>query len=227
MESLDGANFSKVFTIEDFLGRALKSEEKRKKSTPEKLHVKGPMQIPIPRPAVSIVGSRKASPQGIENAKRIAKELVKQGVVIISGLAEGIDTAAHKSAIDNGGKTIAVLGTPLNKVYPKKNSWLQEEIMRNHLAISQFPEGHITFPNDFVARNMTMALISDATIIVEATETSGSRHQGWETIRLRKPLFIWESILRNPKSDEYKEMLSYREFVRELSDPSQVLEVLR
>src|SRR5215210_8650345 len=117
MEPLDGANFSIIPTTE-LLGRPLNDVER--KYAHDKLYVRGAMQIPIPRPAVSVVGSRKASPGGLETARRIAKKLVEHGVIIISGLAEGIDTAAHESAIDNGGKTIAVLGTPLNKFYPKK-----------------------------------------------------------------------------------------------------------
>jgi DNA processing protein len=218
IEPLDGANFS-VLTTEELLGRPLNDAEH--KYAPKELYVKGPMQLPLQRPMVSIVGSRKASREGLEAARTITKKLVEKEVVIISGLAEGIDTSTHQSAIDNGGKTIAVLGTPLNKVYPQKNSRLQEEIMRNHLAVSQFSIMHRTLPKDFVSRNRTMALISDATIIVEATDTSGSLHQGWEAIRLGRSLFIWESILHNPKLTWYKEMLKYD--AMKLSDPTEVL----
>ncbi len=217
----DEANFSVVST-KDLLGRPLNDVES--KYAHEKLYVKGPMQIPIPRPAVSIVGSRKATSEGLETARTIAKKLVKHGVVIVSGLAEGIDTAAHRSAIENGGKTIAVIGTPLNKVYPQQNRALQEDIVRNHLVISQFPMGHRTSPKDFVFRNRTMAIISDATIIVEASDTSGSRHQGWEALRIGRSLFIWKSIVSNPKLSWYKEMLDYG--AMKLSDPAEVLEVL-
>jgi DNA processing protein len=227
MEPLDGAgtaNPFKVLTPRELLGRPLNDIES--KNAPEKLYVNGAIQamIPIPRPAVSIAGSRKASPQGLETARRIAKTLVEEEVVIISGLAEGIDTAAHEYAIAAGGKTIAVLGTPLNKVYPQKNRALQEEIMRSHLAISQFHIGHPTVPKDFVLRNKTMAIISDATIIVEATDTSGSRHQAWEALRIGRPLFISEFILNNPELQLYRKMLEYG--AMKLSDPAEVLEVL-
>lgn len=146
-------------------------------------------------------------------------------VVIVSGLAEGIDPAAHRGAIDSGGRTIAVLGTPLDKVYPAKNLQLHQEIMRGHLAISQFPKGHSTTPKDFVIRNRTIALIPDATIIVAAGETSSLLHQGWEALRLGRPLFIWHSLLDDNKGLSWpQKMLRYGAIG--LSDPREVLEVL-
>src|SRR5438034_11768458 len=96
---------------------------------------------PSTKARVAIIGSRKASAKGLSTAAHIASVLSKKGVVVVSGLAEGIDTAAHETAIREGGRTVAVLGTPLNRVYPQKNSHLQHEIMTNHLVISQFPIG--------------------------------------------------------------------------------------
>src|SRR5438105_2046896 len=147
-------------TPEALLGRPLNDVEK--KFAPRYLFVSGKMEIPLPQPRVSIVGSRKASQVGRDSASMIATVLVREEVVVVGGLAEGIDTSAHEAAIKNAGRTIAVLGTPLNKTYPQKNFELQKEIMCHHLAISQFPAGHITTPKDFVLRNRTMALISDA-----------------------------------------------------------------
>ncbi|MGI0074658.1 MAG: DNA-processing protein DprA, partial [Nitrosotalea sp.] len=122
------------------------------------------------------------------------------------------------------GRTIAVIGTPLNKVYPKENLKLQEEIMKNHLVISQYPVGHKTTPKDFVLRNRTMALISDASIIVEAGETSGSLYQGWETLRLGRPLFICKIVVNNPELEWPKKMIEYGAI--ELDDPIDILEEL-
>ena len=170
---------------------------------------KGTMEIPIPCPRVSIIGSRNASERGLLESKEISKILIKNKVTIVSGLAKGIDTVGHKTAIKYGGKTIAVIGTPLNKTYPKENSELQEEIMKNHLVISQYPVGHLTTPKDFVLRNKTMALISDATVIVEAGESSGSLHQGWETLRLGRPLFICKDMINNDKLNWPKKMMQY------------------
>lgn len=207
-------------TVKDLLGRPLNDVEQ--KFAPEMLYIKGTLKIPLPKPRVSIVGSRKASPDGLSDAGFVAKILAAKDVVIVSGLAEGIDTSAHVGAMEAGGKTIAVLGTPLNKTYPKKNFGIQQEIMKNHLAISQFQIGHLTKPKDFVIRNRTMALISDATIIAEASDSSGSLHQAWEALRLGRPLFIWKSILEKSDLIRPKEMLRYG--AMELSDPSDVLE---
>lgn len=209
-------------TPEALLGRRLNDIEGR--YAPHELFASGVMNIPLPQPRVSIVGSRKASPEGLKSARWIGEQLVRQGVVIVSSLAEGIDTSAHESAIRAGGRTIAVLGTPLNKTYPQKNSALQQEIIRNHLALSQFPVGHNTQPKDFVVRNRTMALISDATVIVEAGETSGSLHQGWETLRLGRPLFIWKSIVEKARLSWPAKMMEYGAIL--LNDPKDILDVL-
>ncbi|OLD11621.1 MAG: DNA processing protein DprA [Crenarchaeota archaeon 13_1_40CM_3_52_10] len=195
-----------------------------RKFAPPRLFVSGPMEIPLPRPRVAIVGSRKASSRGLDAAKDIARALSKNGVVIVSGLAEGIDTAAHTSAIEEKGRTIAVLGTPLDRVYPKKNTRLQKEIMTNHLAVSQFPVGHPIQRADFVLRNRTMALISNASIIVEAGETSGSLHQGWEALRLGRPLFFWKPTVSESSLSWPKKMMRYGAL--ELTDPEQVMDVL-
>ena len=119
------------------------------------------------------------------------------GTTIVSGLAEGIDTAAHSAAIEAGGRTIAVLGTSVEKPYPASNRALFDLIATQHLVVSQFPDGAPVQPRNFPMRNRTMALISHATVIVEAAEKSGTLHQAWEALRLGRPLFILESIARN------------------------------
>src|SRR2546422_1766640 len=98
-----------------------------RKFAPVRLYAAGPMQIPLPRPRAAIIGSRKASEKALDVAAEISKTLAKKKVIIVSGLAEGIDTAGHRAAIDAGGKTVAVLGTPLDQVYPKKNALLRSE----------------------------------------------------------------------------------------------------
>jgi DNA processing protein len=159
----------------------------------------------------------------VDNHKVAYLEVAKD-IITVSGLAEGIDTAVHDTTIKAHGKTIAVLGTPLDKTYPKKNWGLQQVIMRDHLAISQFQIGHHTIPQDFVQRNRTMAIISDTTIIVEATDTSGSLHQGWEALRLGRSLFIWKSIFDNTKLTWPQKMLQHGAI--KLSNPEDVIESL-
>lgn len=194
------------------------------KSWSGELFVRGSLNIPLTYPKVSIIGSRKASTQGIANAQKIAKKLIENQVIIVSGLAEGIDTAAHVTASSMNGKTIAVIGTPLDKVYPKINYELQQELVKSHLVVSQFPTGYPITGKNFVIRNRTMALISDASVIVEAGKTSGSKHQGWETLRMGRPLFIWESVVNDKELDWPTEMIEHGAV--ELSDPSVILEVL-
>ena len=96
--------------------------------------------------------------------------------------------------------------------------------MKNHLVISQYPVGHPTTPKDFVFRNRTMALISDATVIVEAGESSGSLHQGWETLRIGRPLFICKDVVENKKLEWPKEMLKYGAMT--FDEPLDILENL-
>jgi DNA processing protein len=181
-----------TYATKEMLGRSLNDIENLYAA--KTLFASGPMEIPLPRPRVSIVGTRQASETGLKNAKLIAEAMTKKGVVIVSGLAKGIDTAAHRAAIESGGRTIAVLGTPLDRAYPRENADLQSEIMKNHLAISQFRVGQPVTRSNFPIRNRIMALISDATIIVEAGEQSGSLSQGWETLRLGRFLFLWKSL---------------------------------
>lgn len=145
--------------------------------------------------SVAIVGSRKASTLGLQRAERLARELVAHGIVVMSGLAEGIDQAAHRAAIAAHGKTIAVIGTPLAKAYPAAHAELQIQIYSSHLLVSPFAENEKTFPSSFPLRNKVMARLSAATVIVEAGDTSGSLHQATECLDLGKPLFIAKSVL--------------------------------
>jgi DNA processing protein len=145
--------------------------------------------------SVAIVGSRKASPDGLRRAERLARELVARGIVIMSGLAEGIDQAAHRAAIAAHGRTVAVIGTPLTKAYPAAHAQLQIEIYSSHLLVSPFADNERTFPSSFPLRNKVMARLSAATVIVEAGDTSGSLHQAVECVEIGKPLFIAKSVL--------------------------------
>jgi len=210
-----------ALTPEQLLGPLNDVEQKY---APKELYVAGAMEIPLPTPRAAIVGSRKPSLNGTEAAREIARRLVKNGVIVVSGLAEGIDTVAHRTAIQDGGRTIAVLGTPLNRVYPRSNFELQEMIKRDHLVISQFPNGMPTVRQHFIFRNRTMALISNATIIVEAKDDSGSLHQGWEALRLGRPLFIWKAVLDDQSLAKPKKMLEYG--AMRLTEPDEVFEFL-
>ena len=148
---------------------------------------------------VAVVGSRKPSPDGVKRARNIVCSLAKDKFTVVSGLACGIDTVAHLTAIENKARTIAVIGTPISKTYPKENGPLQEYIARKHLLISQVPvcryfeqnfhSNRLFFPE----RNITMSALTEATIIVEASDTSGTLIQARGALKQRRKLFILES----------------------------------
>ena len=153
---------------------------------------------------VAVVGTRNPSAEGIRRTQRLVKELVKEKFTIYSGLAAGIDTTAHKTAIDNNGLTIAVIGTPLWLNYPKENAELQDLIANKYLLISQVPVVSYT-PNNiklsrifFPERNITMSALTEATIIVEAGETSGTLYQAKAALKQGRKVFILNSNFENP-----------------------------
>lgn len=186
--------FGKMVTVEDLIGPLNELERKR---APKRLWLGGDASIFELGTLVSVVGSRSPSPAGIRRTRRLARELVRRDVVVVSGLARGIDTVAHETAIDCGGSTVAVLATPLDRATPPDNSRLQQRIIRDHAAVTQFPPGAPILKMNFAIRNRTMALLSAATVIVEAGPNSGTRYQGWEALRLGRPLFIPESVVKS------------------------------
>jgi DNA processing protein len=164
----------------------------------ELLYYQGAWELTETR-SVAVVGTRKPSDDGIERADRLARELVSRGFTVVSGLAAGIDTAAHTAAIAAKGSTIAVIGTPLGTYYPKENRELQDQIARDFLLISQVPllrygqqavpQNHLFFPE----RNITMSALTEATVIVEASETSGTLTQARAALYQGRKLFILNS----------------------------------
>lgn len=159
----------------------------------------------VASPSVAVVGTRHPSEEGRLRARKLVKHLVEDNFTILSGLAAGIDTESHQTALQHGGRTIAVIGTPLNLHYPKENSGLQKQIAENFLVISQVPVlRYQQTPNPtanrffFVERNITMAALTQATVIVEAGETSGTLVQARHALKQGRKLFILESNFKNP-----------------------------
>jgi len=177
-------------------------------------------------PSVAVVGSRNVSAAGTARTRRLARELSAHGVVVVSGLAKGVDTEALNAAIQAGGKTIAVVGTPIDRAYPAENKRLQEKIYREYLLISQFEPGKAVYPSNFPERNKLMAAISDATVIVEASDTSGSLHQAVECTRLGRWLFIAKSLVDNTTLRWPKDFLQYPT-TKILNDTSEIIAILR
>lgn len=153
--------------------------------------------------SVAVVGTRKPTREGLARARELVSRLVKDDFTIVSGLATGIDTEAHNTAIKEDGRTIAVIGTPLTHNYPRENAELQRFIAEKFLLISQVPirryENQIYRYNKifFPERNITMSALTEATIIVEAGETSGTLIQAKAALQQGRKLFILDSCFRN------------------------------
>jgi len=140
---------------------------------PQILYVKGDL-LPTDSLAVSVVGTRSASSYGKMVAEQISNHLAARGVTVVSGMAYGIDAAAHKGSLDAGGRTIAVMGNGLDIVYPARNVRLLEKIISSGAAISEFPMGTPPLKNNFPRRNRVISGLSLGTLVVEAPKRSGA-----------------------------------------------------
>jgi DNA processing protein len=140
---------------------------------PATLHVRGTL-VDADALAVAVVGSRRATPYGLEVAETLAADLAARGVTIVSGLARGIDSAAHRGALRVGGRTLAVLGSGVDVIYPPENRRLAGEIAERGALLSQFAPGTPPLPQNFPTRNQVIAALSLAVVVVEAAEKSGS-----------------------------------------------------
>lgn len=140
---------------------------------PPVLWVQGDPAV-LARPAVAIVGSRAASAYALAVGSRLAGELAERGIVVASGLARGVDSAAHRGCLDGGGRTVAVLGSGLDRIYPQEHEPLAETISKNGIVISELGPGAPPAQEHFPLRNRIISGISLAVVIVEASEKSGS-----------------------------------------------------
>lgn len=139
---------------------------------PAILYLRG--QLPDTERFIAMVGARKATPYGLQVAEKLAGELAMQGICVVSGMARGIDSAAHRGVLKKKGQTIAVLGCGVDVVYPSENSKLKEQIEINGAVISEYPLGTKPLPVYFPLRNRIISGLSHGTMVVEAAEKSGS-----------------------------------------------------
>src|SRR5579859_4805603 len=152
-------------------------------------------------PRAAIVGSRRASPYGEAVAEQLATELARAGVVVVSGLAIGIDSAAHRGCINGGGVTVAVMGTGVDIVYPAVNVKLAEEILASGGSlVSQFPDGTLPRRYNFPARNYTIASLCDVVVVVEAAEGSGALITAEAALDLHKEVMAVPGSIFSPLS---------------------------
>jgi DNA processing protein len=172
--------------------------------------------------AVAVIGSRQPSPSGIHRARVVAQALIASGYTIVSGLAAGIDTAAHTTALEAGARTVAVLGTGVRRCYPAENAVLQERIAVEGAVLSQF------WPDDgptrvsFPMRNAVMSGLALATLIVEAGPRSGARIQARRALGHGRPVLLFDSLL----AQQWARDLSRRPGTHVVNSPDEVPQVV-
>jgi len=161
------------------------------------LFVEGEPEI-LTAPQIAIVGSRKPTVEGRQCALHFAAELVRKNITVTSGMAYGIDTEAHKGALSERGRTIAVLGSGLNRVYPKSNKELAAKISENGLLVSEFPVTTGPFPQNFPRRNRIISGLSTGVLIIEAAEKSGSLITANHALDQNREVFAVPGSIKNP-----------------------------
>ena len=166
---------------------------------PVLLFYQGNLEL-LSRPKIAVVGARMASSTGTHSVQKIIKEL-KNHFVIISGLARGIDTSAHLSALKNGGASIAVIGCGLDVYYPKENKRLQEYMAKNHLVLSEYVVGEVPLKFHFPERNRIIAGLSQGVIVVEAKLRSGSLITCERALEEGRDVFAIPGNILDGKSD--------------------------
>jgi DNA processing protein len=142
-------------------------------AAPSVIYVKGKM-LAADEPAIAVVGSRDATPYGLEMTRRLSYDLARAGVTVVSGLARGIDTAAHRAALEAGGRTMAILGSGLNRVYPQRNIPMAEKITENGALFTEYPPGVSALPQHFPRRNRVISGLCHGVLVVEAAFKSGA-----------------------------------------------------
>jgi DNA processing protein len=161
---------------------------------PPFLFVRGTLQDDDSR-SVAIVGTRRASDAGRALARDMAAALIERGVTVISGMAAGIDAEAHTAALDSGGRTIAVMGTGIDRVYPKQNAELADRIAGNGALLSQFWPGAPPRGSNFPLRNVVTSGVAMGTVVIEASATSGAKMQARLALEHGKRLFLVQSLV--------------------------------
>jgi DNA processing protein len=161
---------------------------------PPMLFVSGAL-LPTDERSIAIVGTRKPTPDGVARAAKMARRMVDAGYVVVSGLAAGIDTAAHRAALEADGRTVAVVGTGLRHSFPKENAELQLELGTISAVVSQFWPDQGPRPWTFPARNAVMSGFARATVVIEASNTSGARMQARLALEHGRPTFLLRSLM--------------------------------
>ena len=172
------------------------------KQTPDPalvLYVRGDVKV-LSQHGVGIVGTRRPTAYGSQVAERLSRDLAQRQLVIVSGLARGVDSAAHRGAIEAGGKTVAVLGSGIDVIYPRENKRLAEQVAESGALISEFPPGTSPSPQNFPIRNRTISGLSLGVIVVEAAEYSGSLITARLAVEQNREVFAVPGNITSPQS---------------------------
>lgn len=188
---------------------------------PAVLLAEGPSVDVLVGPRVAIVGTRAASLQGLDDARQLGRALAESGCSIVSGMAIGIDAAAHEGALDAGGVAIGVLATGLDVVYPRRHRALFDRVRASGLLVSESAFGTTPEPTRFPVRNRIIAAMADVVVVVEATIKGGARITAERALEYGRPLFAMPGSRRNPAAAGCNALLA--DGAHPLLDPSDVL----
>lgn len=185
-----------------------------------------PQNVSKKAPVVAIVGSRHNTRYGEEVAYKLAYELGKRGVIVVSGLAYGIDSIGHRGCLDAGGITVAVLGTPINEIYPRAHKGLAKEIIeKNGVIISEYAPGARVYPKvSFLERNRIISGLSDIVVVVEAAERSGSLNTATHALEQGKEVFAVPGNITSPYSQGCNKLIS--QGATPYTEPDDILRVI-
>ncbi|MHB9028666.1 MAG: DNA-processing protein DprA [Candidatus Latescibacterota bacterium] len=176
-------------------------------SAPPVLFVRGDPQT-LHMPALAFVGTRKPTSWGVSITERLAAGAVRAGCCVVSGMAAGIDTAAHQAALDEGGRTAAVFGCGVDIIYPVENRKLAESIAASGCLVSHFPMGTIGAPGNFPARNAVVVGLSEGVVVTEAPKRSGALITADLALRAKRPLFAVPGNADSPASEGTNDLIA-------------------
>ena len=187
------------------------------------LYCKGQPQL-LQREAVAVVGARHATAQGRANARQFARALSQAGLAVVSGLALGIDAAAHEGALEGPGGTVAVIGTGIDRIYPRRNAELARRLAEAGCVVSEFALGTHARPENFPIRNRIIAGMTRATVVVEAAARSGSLITAHAAVTAGRDVYVLPGSVQSPQSVGCHTLI--REGARLVATPQQLLEDL-
>jgi DNA processing protein len=188
------------------------------------IYIRGKI-LPKDNLAVAIIGSRQMSKYGIKVAYRFAFTLAKSGITIVSGLARGIDTVSHEASLDAGGRTLAVLGSGLDVIYPPENINLAKKIEKNGAVLSQFPLHTKPLGKNFLARNRIIAALSKALVVVEGAKRSGTLSTASYAANMGREVFAIPGPIDSLQSQAPNYLIEQGAFIA--TKPEYIIEYLR